>query len=113
MAAFVMMQGDSYAVPITLKMRDTGDIITPGMVSEIEVCVGQNLRKIYSSGQVLYDATQLQWYFVPTQQETFDLEPDTYEVQARVKLLNGPYSDVIGTKIGYITIIDASSEKVI
>lgn len=113
MATVKMMQGDSFAVFFAIRLQDTGDLITPYMVSEVEVSIGDSIRKTYTSGEVSYDATQLQWYFVPTQEETFSLDPDSYEVQARVKFRNEQYSSVRGTNIGSIMILDAQSEEVI
>ena len=113
MASVKMMQGDSYPVFVSLKMTQTGDPITPDMVEEVEICVGDSLRKTHTAGEVLYDATQLQWFFVPSQEETFALEPDSYDVQTRIKLPNGQYSPVKGIKVGTIIIIDAQSEEVI
>ena len=114
MASVKMMQGDSYAVFVSLTMEQTGDPITPSMVSDIEICVGDSLlRKTYASGEVMYDATQSLWYFVPTQEDTLGMEPDSYEAQARVKFLNGQYPTVKGITVGTIMILDAKSEEVI
>ena len=113
MATVKMMQGDSFAVFFAIRMKDTGDLITPSMVSEVEVSVGDSIRKTYTSGEVSYDATQRQWYFVPSQEDTFSLDSDGYEVQARVKFRNEQYSSVRGINLGYIMILDAHSEEVI
>lgn len=113
MATVKMMQGDSFAVFFAIRMNDTDDLITPAMVSEVEVYVGDSIRKTYTSGEVSYDESQLQWYFVPSQENTFSLDPDSYEVQARVKFRNEQYSSVRGINLGYIMILDAHSEEVI
>lgn len=113
MASVKMMQGDSYAVFVSLKMKETGEPITPDMVSDVEIYVGDSLRKTHAAAEVLYDAELSQWYFVPSQEETFALEPDSYEVQARIKFPNGQYSTVKGIKVGTIVIQDANSEEVI
>lgn len=113
MATVRMMQGDSYPVFVALKMTQTGDPITPAMVGDVEIYVGDSLRKTYAAGEVLYDERQLEWWFLPTQEETFALEPDSYDVQTRVKFPNGQYSTVKGIKVGTILILDASSKEVI
>lgn len=113
MATIKMMQGDSYAVFVSLKLKDTGEPITPDMVSEVEIMVGESLRKTYSSGTVRYDEDEMQWYFIPTQEETLALDPDNYEVQARPKFANGDYSFVKGITVGNILIVDANSNEVI
>lgn len=113
MAALKMMQGDTYPVFIELKIDETGLLITPDMVSEVEVCVGESIRKTYSSGEVYFDTLERKWYFIPSQSETFSLEPDSYEVQVRPKFANGDYSQVKGVRVGFIIIEDANSNEVI
>lgn len=113
MATVKMMQGDSYAVFVALRFRETREPITPDMISDVEIHVGDSLRKTYSSGEVMYDEDQKQWYFIPSQQETFALDPDGYKVQARIKFRNGQHSAVRGIDVGTINIDDAHSEEVI
>jgi hypothetical protein len=113
MAAIRIMQGDSYPVFVALNMKDTGDVITPDLVSDVEISVGESLRKTYSAGETLYDSKEREWYFIPTQEETLAMEPGGYEVQARVKFPNGSYSPVKGIKVGTIIILDANSSEVI
>lgn len=113
MAAIRMMQGDSYPVFVALNMKDTGEAITPNKVSDVEIMVGEVLRKTYAAGETLYDKKAKEWYFTPTQEETLGMEPGSYEVQARVKFANGDSSPVRGVKVGTITILDAQSSEVI
>lgn len=111
MATVKIMQGDSYAIPIELKQD--GMLLTPEMVEDLEVCVGENLRKIYSGGGVGYDASRQQWYIRPTQQETMAMEVDSHDVIVRVKYLNLPDGDVVGAKIGSISVLEGRSEEVL
>lgn len=113
MATVRMMQGDSYAVFVDLKLKETGEPLTPDMVADVEICVGETLRKTHAAGEVLYDSEEGEWYFIPSQEETFALDPESYEVQARIKLPNGQYSTVKGIKVGTIVILDANSNEVI
>ena len=113
MASLKMMQGDSYAVFFALRIKQTSEPITPDMVSEVEVTVGKSLRKTYTAGEVRYDDEQNQWYFVPTQDETFGMDPESYEVQVRPKFSNGQHSTVKGVTVGNIVILDANSSEVI
>lgn len=113
MATLRIMQGDSYAVFVRLRLKQTSEPITPDMVSEVEITVGESIRKLYSAGEVKYDSDQDQWYFIPTQEETFAMEPDAYDVQARPKFSNGQYSTVKGISVGTIVILDANSNEVI
>lgn len=111
MATVNMMQGDSYAVYIDLEQ--SGVDLTPEMVSDIEVSVGENLRKTYSGGGVGYDAASQRWYIRPTQEETLALEADGHEVIARVKYRNTPIADVKGISVGRIKITESLSKEVI
>lgn len=113
MASFRMMQGDSGAVYVTLKVQDSGEVITPSMVSEVEICIGNALRKTYRAGEVQYDVSKNQWYFILTQEETFRMAPGGYNVQVRPKFNNGQYSSVKGLSVGYIGILAANSKEVI
>ena len=111
MAAVRMMQGDSRSLFVQLKLD--GKPVTPGMVSEIEITVGESLRKLQSSGEVMYDSASQLWYFIPTQEETLAMEPNGYAVQARIKLPNGQYSPVTGITVGRIIILSSQSKEVI
>lgn len=116
MATRKMMQGDSYSVPFTLTMNGTTDI-TPDTVADIELCVGNEngaqLRKTFSGGGVWYDQEAKRWFFRPTQQETLELDPGSYDAIVRMKFSKTSDSDVIGVQIGRIIITDTQSEEVI
>lgn len=105
-----IMQGDSYVVPVELKQD--GNILSAEMVAELEICVGEALRKRASADEVWFDEGQQKWYFRPTQAETLAMDPDTYSVIARVKYKNNP-ADVIGVECGRITIVETNSKEVI
>lgn len=111
MAVVKMMQGDSYAIFVDLKVD--GKVMTPDKVSDVEITVGESFRKLYSSGEVGYESSMQQWYFLPTQEETFAMEPGAYDVQLRLKLPNEQYSPVKGISVGRIIILDAQSGEVI
>jgi hypothetical protein len=111
MATVKMMQGDSRSLSLQLKVD--GKTLIPSMVSEIEVTVGEYIRKLHSNGEVLYDSSDQQWHFVLTQEETLAIEPNGYEVQARIKLQNGQHSPVTGISVGRIIIISSQSKEVI
>lgn len=111
MASVKIMQGDSYAIPITLKQD--GVILTPDAVADVEVCVGETMRKTWSSGGVGFDRNTQQWYIRPSQAETLALEADSYDVIVRVKYLSLPEADVVGKKVGTITVQEGESEAVL
>jgi len=111
MATVRMMQGDSYALLINLAQNNIP--LTPEMVADVEICVGESLRKTLSGGEVFYNDILKQWYFKPTQEDTLSLEPNGYDVIARIKFSPAPDADVKGIKVGQIVIIDTLSEEVI
>ena len=106
-----IMQGDSY--PIYIELTQDGDVLVPEMISELEVCVGDKLRKTYSNGEVKFDKEKNQWYIHPTQEETLGLNPDSYPVYVRVRYKNTAMEEVVGLRVGRITVTDSISEAVI
>ena len=111
MAIIRIEQGTSTPVYASLKMLKTGDPVTPRVVSEVEICAEKNLRKLYSAGEVVYDANVQQWFFVPTTAETAAMLPGKYDVQIRIKFRNGQWSAVTGTTAGTIIILEKGSCK--
>lgn len=111
MAVVKIMQGDSYVVFINLTVDQ--QVLTPEMVEDVEVCVGEVLRKTYSAGSVGFDAASQMWYIRPTQEETLAMEEDVYEVTARARFMDGGNPDVVGIKVGRIMIVNGQSGEVI
>lgn len=116
MATRKMMQGDSYHIPFKITINDTTDVV-PDMVTEMELCIGNvdgaAIRKTFSSDTLQYDDLERRWFFKPTQQETLNLEPGSYDVIVRMKFSDTADADVIGVHIGRISIVDTQSEEVI
>lgn len=111
MQTIKIMQGDSFAVFLNLKINNV--VMTPDNIQDLEITVGESLRKLYSAGGAKYDTSLRKWFFIPTQEETLSLEPNAYDVQARAKFLNGQYSSVKGVVVGKIIILSANSKEVI
>jgi hypothetical protein len=111
MAAVVIMQGDSY--PVLIDIEQDGVALTPDMIDDVEVCVGTELRKTYSAGEVGYDIDSGRWFIRPTQQETLNLDEDAYQVIVRVKYKNQPWPDVVGALAGRIMIRGSNSKEVL
>lgn len=111
MATVRMMQGDSYALLINLTQM--GTVLTPDLVADIEVSIGETIRRTKSGGDVEFDTTEQQWFIRPTQEETLALEPGVYEAIARIKYSNIDNSDVKGINIGRVIITDSLSREVI
>lgn len=106
-----IMQGDSY--PIYIELTQEGNVLPPGMVAELEICVGEQLRKLYSEKEVCFDTESSRWYIHPKQAETLALQPSSYPVFARIRYQNAGTEEVVGLKIGQITVRDGISEAVI
>lgn len=106
-----IMRGDAYAVPVEL--THGGCALTPDMVNDVEITVGDVLTRNYSDGDVVFDAELQWWFFRLTQTETLAMEADeSYPVIARVKYTNDP-ADVKGVKCGFIIAEDTNSTEVI
>lgn len=71
-------QGESW--PIFLLLRQDGVLLTPDMLQDLEVHIGDNYRKLYSDGGVKFDAEMGKWYIFPTVEETAAMEEGTYKV---------------------------------
>lgn len=108
----IIMQGDSY--PIYMELTQDGAPLTPDMVAELEVCVGDKLRKLYSAKEVFFDEASERWYIHPTQEETFGLEANTnYDVTVRIRYKGTSPEEVMGMRLGQISVRDSTSEAVI
>lgn len=106
-----IMQGDSYPVYITL--TQDGQPLTPNMLYELEVCVSTHLRKLYTTGEVLYDSENSRWYIRLTQEETLGLPTGVHSVICRIKYLSTDEADVKGVCVGTIKVYDTFSEEVL
>lgn len=110
MANIKIMQGDSY--PIYVNIRQDGYTLTPSLITDLEICVGDNLRKTYRSGGVKFDSNLQKWYFIPTQNETFALSAGSHEVITRIKYY-GTDQFVKGKKAGTIIVSETNSQEVL
>ena len=111
MGVFVMAQGDSYPIPIDLEQDGTD--LTPDMIAEVEVCVGESRRYLASQGTVTYDPQLPGWYIRPSQQETISMKPGAHKVTVRVKYLNTPEADVKADFAGKLVILKTNCKEVI
>jgi hypothetical protein len=111
MALIKMMRGDSYIVFVNLTQQ--GYPLTADMVTDVEICVGENLRKTYSGGEVGYDTLRSMWYFRPSQSETLAFEEGSYDVIVRVKFSPYEDADVKGFSVGRIIMTNTHSREVI
>lgn len=106
-----IMRGDAYPIPVEL--TQDGYALTPEMVDDVEVSVGEIISRRASRGELFFDDGSQQWYFRLTQQDTLSMEADEeYPVIARVKYTNDP-ADVKGVKCGTILVEDTNSTEVI
>ena len=101
-------QGDSY--PIFFKLTQAGYVLTPDMLDDMRVCVGEVLEFQLSKNEVFFDNDLQLWYFRPSQADTMLLDPESYQVDARVKYTNDP-ADVIKIPCGRITVEESSDKK--
>ena len=102
-----MMRGDSYCLPISIE-TDSGTA-TSGSFTDIEVCIGNTIRKLLSSGEVIYDSERLLFLVPLSQEETFELHGRA-RVNVRCKYSGG---DVIGVDLGVLEFAPSLSREVI
>ena len=102
-----MMRGDAYCLPIEIE-TDSGTA-TADSFTDVEVCIGNTIRKMLSSGEIIYDAERSVFLVPLTQEETFGLHVRT-RVNIRCKYSSG---DVIGVDLGVIEFAPALSREVI
>ena len=100
-----IMQGDQYGIVFNITDSE-GAVIQPEMVGDIEIVLGQVIKK-YSADELYYEDGH--WLFPITQNETFELNYPQ-ESQVRVKFMDGT---VIGAKIGKIDITESRSKEVL
>ena len=92
--SITIKQGDSVAIFLDLTVN--GQTLTPDMVDDLEVYVGEDLGYYYRNGGVKFDNATQRWYIWPTQEETFNLDEGSYKVEIRPK-----YRDQHVTVKGY------------
>lgn len=81
----VMMQGDSYNVPITV-LNNAGNPVTPDEVINVEVVIGRIAKSFLRQELVFLNG---KWMFPLSQTETFSIPPGAVKGQIRVKWANG------------------------
>lgn len=101
-----IFQGDSYPIPV--EIRQDGVPVTSELVEEIEITIGSDIRKTYTGGGVFYEDEM--WYFLLSQEDTFSLSGG-YDVLLRLK--HPGSGNVIGTKIGKLSVEKADRKEVI
>lgn len=92
--AVTIKQGDSYG--IFLNLNQSGQTLTPDMVDDIEIYIGEALRFSAVDGGVKFDTSSNRWFIWPTQEQTFTLEEGTHKVEIRVKFKNANKPNVKG-----------------
>ena len=101
-----IMQGDSYPIPIDI--TQDGVVITPEMVEDVEITVGKEIRKLYSTGDITFEDST--WYFLLTQQETFSIS-GANEVICRLKYPVSGYTH--GVRVGNLNAVEVPQKVVL
>ncbi|MBQ4140039.1 MAG: hypothetical protein IJD70_01775 [Clostridia bacterium] len=102
-----MMRGDAYNLPISIS-TDIGNANAESF-KEVEVCIGNGIRKTLSSGEIKFDSERSLFLVPLTQKETFSLRGRA-RVNVRCKYASG---DVIGIDLGIIEFSPALSREVL
>lgn len=101
-----IMQGDSYPIPVDI--TQDGVAVTPETVDEVEITVGTEIRKLYTTGGVTYENGA--WYFLLTQQESFSLT-NQQTVIVRLKYPGTGYT--LGIRAGMLSVEDIPQKVVL
>lgn len=80
-------QGESY--PIFFNIKQDGMSLTPDMISDLEIHIGEMFQKSYQGGGVFYAADRGKWYIFPTTAETKAWEEGNHVVCAHFTYQNG------------------------
>lgn len=99
-------QGDSY--PIFITLNQDGYVLTPEIVQDIKVCIGESFHKTYSEGGLQFDPSRNQWYIWPTQEETLAMEEGRSTVCCHIKYHNG---SVIAKDIDRVNVTPGCCEE--
>ena len=102
-----MMKGDAYYLPIKIE-TDSG-VATAESFVDIEVCIGNTIRKLMSSGEIIYDVEQAAFLVPLSQAETFRLN-NRERMNVRCKLYSG---DIIGVDLGVLEFTSSLSKEII
>lgn len=107
--AVVIKQGDAYGIPLDIQLN--GAALTGADVEQVEVYIGDNIRKLFPE-QITYNDA-LGSFIVPvTQEETFELpEGETVRVDVRVQFPGGMVLGVVDELKAKVA--DAISEEVL
>lgn len=82
-----LKRGESY--PIFFDIKQDGITLTPDMIQDLEIHIGESFRKSYLGGGVFYSADRGKWYIFPTTAETNAFEEGTTPACAHIIYQNG------------------------
>lgn len=102
-----IMQGDSYYLPIEIKID--GVYAELNDFDEIEIMIGSTIRKTLSNNSIVFDNEKKIFKVLLTQYNTLSLQGNQ-TIQIRAKLKTG---EVIGNIIEEISIIPSLSKEVL
>ena len=80
-------QGESY--PIFFNIKQDGMSLTPDMILDLEIHIGETFKKSRLGNGVFYDQTTGRWYIFPTAAETKAWEEGSHVVCAHFTYHNG------------------------
>jgi hypothetical protein len=102
-----MMRGDAYCLSVRIE-TDNG-IADSDSFADVEVCVGNAVRKTLSAAEITYDEENSVFLVPLTQEETFKL-PGRVRLNVRCKYISG---NVVGVDLGVIEVTPSLSKEVL
>lgn len=100
-----ILQGDAYLIPVNIT-RD-GKPVTEEDISDIEIILG-GISKLYP-GEVTY--AEGKFCFPLTQDESFGIDADRYDLLVRPKFNDGTVTGVL--KAGEVEVVETESRRVL
>ena len=102
------MQGDAYNIPIEILTSD-GTPANEGNLEDVEVTLGCIIKSL-AKKEILFNSKDKVFEFPLTQDETFQLYENKYDIQVRVKTTE---NQVVGFKLREIAVIKSRSKVVL
>ena len=101
-----MVQGDKYSLPIEIKTKKNGTVITDEAVTKVRIKLGI-VEDSYPDGGILFDSETRKWLLPLTQEQT--LAMDNVRFQVRIVFPNG---DIFNSVPQVLTIKEAIIREV-
>ena len=105
--AIKIMQGDACRLPFHI--RQDGMVITPEMITDLEVTIG-SLRKTYLTGGIIY--ADEHWLVYLSQEDTLSMTGSEY-IRVRIRYRDQPWVVVLGKRAALLNVEEHPGAEVL